>query len=122
MAALQEAGRRKLQQVESDSAKEHASMQQALACLRGSCWDSLAVKAFSLVGMRAASCKARTWSSPSIGDEACWLAQALHRHASHVTIRKWLSNVACGTCSRHMVVPDHVLPHLAKCQGRAPRQ
>ncbi|KAK9860353.1 hypothetical protein WJX84_002700 [Apatococcus fuscideae] len=57
MAALQEAGRRKLQQVESDSAKEHASMQQALACLRGSCWDSLAVKAFSLVGMRAASCK-----------------------------------------------------------------
>ena len=55
MAALQEAGKQRLQQADRDSASQHAGMRQALDQLRSSCWDSLAVKAVSLVGMRAAA-------------------------------------------------------------------
>ena len=55
MAALQEAEKLRLQQADKDNAAQHACMQQTLDQLRSCCWDSLAVKAVSLVGMRTAT-------------------------------------------------------------------
>ena len=46
MAALQDAGKQRLRQMGTDSAKLHADMQQSLGELRAACWDSLCNKGF----------------------------------------------------------------------------
>lgn len=65
MAALRESGKQRLQQADKENAIQHAQMQQTLDQLRSCCWDSLAVKAVSLVGMRRAAvqvCSPKTLS------------------------------------------------------------